>query len=115
MEFKETLQHIKNTQNTERMRNTGAYNEEVRKAWTPIWCRNAARSYQEVERRFVSKDCDMRNLPRLNGDPVLVLGSGPSLDDMLPYLKDWKGKIACSTSHLSLLEYMEIEPDYCFD
>jgi hypothetical protein len=33
---------------------------------------------------------------------------------MLPYLKDWKGKISCSTSHLPLLDHMGIEPDYVF-
>jgi hypothetical protein len=114
MELREQLSHIKKTRNTERMHNTYTYNEDVRKAWTPIWSRNAARTYSEVERRFKNKDCDLRNLPRINGEPVLVLGSGPSLDDVLPYLKDWKGKIACSTSHLPLLEHMEVEPDYCF-
>lgn len=113
-DLREILKHIKKTRHTEQMTNTVRYNDDVRSAWTPIWARNAARTYQEVERRFKTKDCDMRNVPRLNGDPVLVLGSGPSLDDMLPYLKDWKGKISCSTSHLPLLDYMGIEPDYCF-
>ena len=108
------IRHIRDTKNTEHMKNTLAYNEDVRRAWTPIWTRNAARSYQEVERRFQMQDCDMRNLPKLGGEPVLILGSGPSLDDVLPYLKDWKGKLACSTSQLPLLKYMGIEPTYVF-
>jgi hypothetical protein len=110
----ELIRHIKNTKNTEKMKAVFKYNEQVRSAWTPIWSRNAARSYVEVERRFATKDCDMRAMERLNGEPVLALGSGPSLDDALPYLKDWKGKIACSTSHLPLLKYMGIEPTYVF-
>jgi hypothetical protein len=114
MDYRQTIEHIRKTRNTERMKNTFLYNEEVRKAWTPIWSRNAARSYGEVERRFVRQDCDMRNLPRINGEPVIIMGSGPSLDDVLPLLKDWKGKICCSTSHLPILGYMGIEPDYCF-
>lgn len=114
MNLREQLKHIRKTRNTEKMGNTVQYNNSVRGAWTPIWARNAARTYQEVERRFKTKDCDMRNVPRLNGEPVLVLGSGPSLNDMIPYLKDWKGKISCSTSHLPLLEYLGIDPDYCF-
>jgi hypothetical protein len=116
----EVIAHIKNTRTTECMvdkkgkSSIFSYNEGVRAAWTPIWCRNAARSYVEVERRFELQDCDMRNLPRLNGEPVLVLGSGPSLDDVLPVLKEWKGKLVCSTSHLPLLKHMGIEPSYVF-
>jgi hypothetical protein len=110
-------EHIKATRNTESMKAVGGvfkYNEGVRQAWTPIWTRNAARTYKEVERRFQIQDCDLRQLPRIDGQPVLALGSGPSLDDVLPYLKDWKGKLACSTSQLPLLKYMGIEPDYVF-
>jgi hypothetical protein len=114
MDYKTTIRHIKETRDTERMPDTSGYNENVRKSWIPIWSRNAARSYEEVERRFARQDCDMRNIPRLDGSPVLVLGSGPSLDDILPYLKGWKGKITCSTSHLPILKYMGIEPDFCF-
>jgi hypothetical protein len=104
--------NIRAARDTERMADTFGYNEGVRGAWTPIWTRNAGRSYKEVERRFSRQDCDLRNIPKINGEPVLILGSGPSLDDALPYLKDWKGKIACSTSQLPLLKYMDIEPDY---
>ncbi len=114
MDFKELMAHIRRTRHTEQMENNIKYNEQVRKSWTPIWVRNAGRTYSEVERRFKSKDCDLRNLPRLNGEPVICLGSGPSLEDVLPILKDWKGKIACSTSHISMLEYMGIEPNYIF-
>lgn len=96
------------------MHNVVKYNDGVRDAWAPIWCRNAARTYKEVERRFARGNFDLRFAPRLEGAPVLILGSGPSLDDMLPYLKDWKGKIACSTSHVPLMEYMGIEPDFVF-
>jgi len=47
--------------------------------------------------------------PQMNGGPCLILGSGPSLEDIKPYLKDWKGNIFCSTSHLPMLAYMGID------
>lgn len=112
-EFKEKMRFMKSHPEAERMQNTIAYNSGVREAWTPIWVRNLCRTYSEVERLYKDKDRDIKNLPRVKGDPILLLGSGPSLDDAIPYLKEWNGAIACSTSQLGLLEYLGIHPTYC--
>jgi len=41
-----------------------------------------------------------------------VIGSGPSLDDAIPYLKNWHGGIICTTSHALTLMYHGIEPSH---
>ena len=111
---KRVLETIKRFPNRETMQNTYKYNEGVRGAWTPMWVRNLARTYVEVEKRFKDEDADIKTIPRVQGEPILLLGSGPSLDDWIPHLKDWKGAIACSTSQLLLLEYLGIEPTFLF-
>jgi len=113
-DVKNLIKKIRKFPNRETMLNTYKYNEGVRKAWTPMWVRNLARTYQEVERRFAGEDVDIKTLPRVQNEPILMLGSGPSLDDWIPRLKSWKGAIACSTSQLLLLEYLEIAPTYLF-
>jgi len=55
---------------------------------------------------------DINQEPKVNGDPCFILGSGPSLDRILPYLKDWKGGIICTTSHALSLVYHGIEPTH---
>lgn len=50
--------------------------------------------------------------PKVKGDPCFVLGSGPSLEEVLPKLKEWKGGIICTTSHALSLMYYGIEPTY---
>jgi hypothetical protein len=59
------------------------------------------------------KQYDIKQLPHKPNKPVLLLGSGPSLDDWSPYIKDWEGDIICSTSQLAWLEYHGVVPTYC--
>jgi hypothetical protein len=88
------------------------YNAEVRKAWLPLWVRNAAANWSFMEAQFRKDNFDLRNLPRGEG-PCLIVGSGPSLDDCVPAIKDWEGAIFCSTSQLGLFEYLKRDPTYC--
>jgi len=44
--------------------------------------------------------------------PAFIIGSGPSLDDAIPYLKNWKGGIFCTTSHALTLMRHGIEPTH---
>jgi Protein of unknown function DUF115. len=41
-----------------------------------------------------------------------ILGSGPSLDDSVQYLKQWEGGIICTPSHALTLRYYGIEPTH---
>lgn len=58
----------------------------------------------------------MSQCPKGSG-PIMVCGSGSSLDLVAPQLKDWKGKVICSTSQASTLIYHGRVPDYivCMD
>jgi hypothetical protein len=89
------------------------YNEWVRQSWQPFWVSNAMRTYGTIEDIFIKKNADINVLPQKN-EPVLILGSGPSLDDWRPYIKEWKHDIMCSTSQLAWLQSLKINPRYIF-
>lgn len=109
------LKEIKASRNTEIIPDLVGYNNIIRDAWTPLWVRNSCRSYQEVEKDFKERNCDIQILPKAKkGESAIILGSGPSLDKALPFLKHWKGAIFCSTSQLAILEYHDIHPSYLF-
>lgn len=44
--------------------------------------------------------------------PAIIIGSGPTLDGALPYLKDWKGAVFCNSSQASTLIYYGRDPDF---
>jgi len=51
---------------------------------------------------------DEKKAPLINGEktPYIVLGSGPSLNHSIKFLRNWKGGIIATTSHaLSLIHY----------
>lgn len=58
----------------------------------------------------------MSSIPRGTG-PILIVGSGSSLNDLMPTIKDWKPPIMCSTSQGSTLVYYGRAPEYmiCLD
>jgi len=58
----------------------------------------------------------MEECPRGKG-PIILVGSGSSLDSVVKDLKDWKGAIICSTSHVSTLIHYGRPPEYvvCMD
>jgi len=55
---------------------------------------------------------DIGDEPKADGMPMLVIGSGPSLNDILPRIHEWKGGIICTTSHALTLIHWGIEPTY---
>lgn len=55
---------------------------------------------------------DLDDEPKVDKTPFFCIGSGGGLDDAIPYLKDWKGGIFCSTSHALTLMYHGIEPTH---
>jgi len=94
---------------------TQTYNSWVREQWIQMWVENSGRTYQDVEERFQEKDVDLNTIAHEGREePCLVLGSGPSLEDAIPYLKNWKHSIQCSTSQLAVLQKLGVEPTYCW-
>jgi hypothetical protein len=62
---------------------------------------------------------DCEKPPELHGEkqPCMIIGSGPSFDNNIEFLKRWKGGIFCTTSHALTLMYHGIEPTHivCLD
>jgi len=55
---------------------------------------------------------DIADEQKENGKPCIVIGSGPSLDEQIGFLKDWKGGIICTTSHARTLIHFGVEPTH---
>ena len=65
-----------------------------------------------MEAFFSGRAFDLSDVPRVRNEPIIIIGSGPSLDDAWPELKRWKGDIITSTSQYSTFIYHGIEPKY---
>ena len=75
--------------------------------------RNSAENWCTIMELFRSgRAHDLNEEPKKTGEPVILTGSGPSLDDTIEKLKDWKGGIVCHYSQALTLMYHGIVPDY---
>ena len=91
------------------------FNERISRYHSRQYARNAAENYQRIKAEFRKADYSIDSLPRYDPAahiPALILGSGPTLDDSLPFIKDFNGLVFGSPSQLDLLEYWDIAPDY---
>ena len=91
------------------------FNQKVGRERSRQYAKNAAENYQRIKAEFQKADYSIDTLPRFamaDMVPALILGSGPSLDDCLPYVKDFRGIIFASPSQLDILEKWEIIPQY---
>ncbi len=74
---------------------------------------NAFKNYDLIDRlRKEKKIIPMQDVYHTKKGRAVILGSGSSLDDMMPLLKKWKGAIFCSSSQIATLIYHGIDPDY---
>lgn len=74
---------------------------------------SSAMNYDTIVKAFASgRAMDIEDAEKVNKTPCIIVGSGPSLDYVLPYLKDWKGGIFCTTSHALTLIRWGIEPTH---
>ena len=92
-----------------------AFNTKIGKEHSRQYARNAAENYQRIKAEFQRADYSIDTLPRFSPEarmPALILGSGPSLDDTLPYVGRFKGVVFASPSQLDILEKWEITPDF---
>jgi len=55
---------------------------------------------------------DLSKIPKRKDKPVLIVGSGPTLNEALPLVKDWQGDIICSTSQATTLVYFGHPPEH---
>ena len=74
---------------------------------------NSAINYELIIKKIKAGTAkDINDEPKTQNKTCFILGSGPSLDDSIQYLKEWKGGIICATSHALSLMYYGIEPTH---
>lgn len=75
--------------------------------------RNSAANWAKIMELFrTGRAKDVSSEPKKNLQPVIITGSGPSLDNSIAKLKDWTGGIICHYSQALTLRYHGIIPDY---
>ena len=107
-----TLKEIRSFSGTERLYNPSKYNEQIRAAWMPIWVRNAGRNWNYIYEKYKDENRDVSVLKE-ERKPVIIVGSGPSLNDFDELWHDWEGAVMCSSSHLQYFAGIGRLPDYC--
>jgi len=93
--------------------NSSDYNAATQKTQGnhEIW--NSAANWQRINELYKSgRAYDIKDEPKQNRKPVIITGSGASLDKTIDQLKDWDGGIICHYSQAVSLAYKGIEPDY---
>jgi hypothetical protein len=91
------------------------FNSRISAEHSRQYAKNGAENYQRIKEEFLKGDYSIETVPRFAPEakvPALILGSGPSLDLSLPFMKDFPGIIFASPSQLSILEKWEITPTY---
>ena len=74
---------------------------------------NSFKTYYPIENAVIAgRGMDISKFPNNKNQPVLIIGSGPSLDKVLPTLKEWEGDIITSTSQATTCVYYGKEPTY---
>lgn len=99
---------------------TEAYNAGVRDFWQPNWIWNAAHNADTLRDiyRQIGPHIDMAHAPRPgigpdgNPIPAVILGSGPSFDKALPYLRGFPGPLFGSPSHCMVMDALKRPLDY---
>ena len=70
-------------------------------------------NYGVLSEAFASgRAMDLAALPKRPRTSAIIVGSGPTLDEALPFLKDWPGEILCSTSQAVTLIGHGREPEH---
>jgi len=70
-------------------------------------------NHREIVNAFEEgRAVDLADLPKQKEKSVMIIGSGPTLDKALPFLKDWKGEIICSASQAATLIAWGRDPEH---
>lgn len=92
---------------------SGKTNPEIIRGFLPIEVRNSYWNHAAIVSMLHSGQAlDLSEAPKVKGKPILVLSSGPSLDEALPLLKNWDGDILCTQSHAVTCVGWEKTPTY---
>ncbi|KKL91134.1 hypothetical protein LCGC14_1897700, partial [marine sediment metagenome] len=104
----------------EQLKSVGGYNANVRLKHVPEEIKNAFENYPYIKWQFMRrrKSKRVQDIGVLKGKgkgPILLLGSGPSLDKAQPLLKNWNGAIICSGSHATTCVHAGKDPTYIME
>jgi len=89
------------------------FNAGVRQNLIRNWAWNAVVNHSRIRKEFEEgRDLSATTLQVNKGVPAIVIGSGPSLDKVAPYLRGWQGAIFCSPSHVRILDRYECRPSF---
>jgi len=80
--------------------------------WYPKWIRNNHWNWQTIYGDFRRGLASVKEIQRVENTPAIIVGSGPSLDDAIPYLGDWEHAIFCGPTNALALEARGIHPNY---
>ena len=87
-----------------------ARNEKIMQGWLHKWVSNTATNYGS---KLLGEEENFANLFMAHKNkPALITGSGPSLEDTIPHIKNFDGLIISTNSSMSLLMKNGIKPDY---
>lgn len=92
---------------------TVEFNKNVRNYWIRNWAYNAFENYEYIKKEFEEgKAHCISVLPRVKNVPAIIIGSGYSLDEALPYLRFWEGGLFSSPSTARILDHWGVKPTY---
>ncbi len=100
---------------SEYLQSVGSFNANIRRTHIPEEIRNSYENYQFIKRQFTGRKKRARDLDAQRGSgrgPILVIGSGPSFESMLPILHKWKGAVICTSSHATTCVHAGKDPTY---
>jgi hypothetical protein len=99
--------------------------------WMPTWVKYAVQNWPWYQKRVKNykknkavfgagtfDNMTVSSLIRHPKEPCIICGSGPSLDDMVPYMADFPGPIICGATNLKTVTALSgRDPDYvcCLD
>ena len=80
--------------------------KRLSKAWMPVWVMNAVENYFKFKWYFPTGLAKCILQEKKGSGPALIIGSGATLDDALPLLKEWKGVVfACASNAKTLIKF----------
>ncbi len=88
-----------------------SYQAQTTKQLLPNYAWNASENWATIASRAETSAICVTDLPKGSG-PALVLGSGPSLDQIAPILSSFRGAVFASPSQLDILERWAAAPTH---
>ena len=89
-------------------------NKNTIEAYRELWTLNARRNYHDYKKRGKKINNISNYLPDMNRHPILVCGAGPSLDEHIDFIKEYRDKIVVFAVDMALMALINsgIEPDF---